>query len=780
MSNSPEDIDSVRADRAAAVVETLLSGTCGDPAGVLGPLAPADPGGPPARGPASRHEACRVRVFLPPALEVAAGAGDGASWTPLARVHVEGVFEGEVAGAASAYRLRVGWDSGETSVVEDPYRFAPTLSAADLEAFRDGAETRLEALLGARQLERDGVRGTRFAVWAPGVLAVNLMGSFNGWEARRHPMFPIGDTGVWELFLPGVGAGARYKFQIRARPETGGKTRRRAERPPALEKADPLGFQMEVRPRSASIVTAASAHEWTDEAWLARRADRQAAGRPLSIYEAHLGSWRRDEAGAWLGYRELARTLLPYVREQGFTHIELLPVTEHPHDLSWGYQTVGYFAPTSRYGTPDDFRAFVDAAHALGLGVILDWVPAHFPLDAHGLARFVGRPLYEHADPRRGGHPDWGTAIFDYGRPEVMSFLVSSARFWLETFHLDGLRVDAVASMLYLDYSRAEGEWEPNELGGRENLEAVAFLRRLTTALREAVPGTLLCAEESTTWPGVTAPVEEGGLGFHLKWNMGWMNDTLAYFGADPTRRRDEHRRLTFSLHYAHHERHLLPLSHDEVVHLKRSLLSRMPGTYEEKFAHLRLLLAYMWTHPGAKLLFMGGEIAQWAEWSEQTALSWELLDHEPHRGIQRWVRTLNDRYRSDPALHALDEDPAGFEWADVHDAERSVLAYYRWAPEWKEFVAVVANFSARPWDAYRAALPMAGGYQAILDSDDPAYGGRGRTRLHGPAEEAPLHGRAASIVLDLPPLTAVLLRRSGSDGVAGGAPAEPPVDQPA
>jgi len=767
MSDSPEEMRKVRTARTEDALEALVDGTCGDPTGVLGPLDAARPGA--AGDDGSGEGKGRVRVFLPPALEVAAGPGGEEEWTPLARVHLEGVFEGTIPDTR-VYRLRVVWDTGETSVVDDPYRFAPSLTEADFEAFRRGEETRLDRLLGGRPLERDGVGGTRFAVWAPGVVAVNVMGSFNGWEGRRHPMFPVGDTGVWELFVPGVGPGAKYKYQIRPRDPAGeSEAARRASVPDALEKADPVGFQMELRPRTASIVAPPSGHAWTDDGWLARREDRQAEGRALSIYEVHLGSWRRDERGAWLGYRELAGTLLPYVRDQGFTHIELLPVTEHPHDQSWGYQTVGYFAPTSRYGTPDEFRAFVDAAHGLGLGVILDWVPAHFPLDAHGLARFTGRPLYEHADPSRGGHPDWGTAIFDYGRAEVISFLVSSARFWLESFHLDGLRVDAVASMLYLDYSRAEGEWEPNELGGRENLEAVALLRRLNAAVREALPGVLLCAEESTTWPGVTAPVEEEGLGFHLKWNMGWMNDTLSYFQTDPARRVDEHRRLTFSLHYAHHERHLLPLSHDEVVHLKRSLLSKMPGTYEEKFAHLRLLYGYMWTHPGAKLLFMGGEIAQWAEWSEQTELSWGLLEHETHRGIQRWVRALNARYRSDPALHALDEEPAGFEWADVHDAARSVLAYYRWSPEWKEFVAVVANFSARAWPGYRAALPVAGEYEITLDSDDVRFGGRGRSRLHGPAEEVPLHGRAASMSLDLPPLAVVLLRRAGvSDGPPG------------
>ncbi len=774
MANPPDDDRRGPAGPAAEILDTILAGTCGDPTGVLGPFDPApvekagEGGG--GEAAAARPGPYGVRVFLPAALEVEAGVVP--VWSRLERVHPEGVFEGVVTGSGPGYRLRVRWESGHSSIVDDPYRFPPALSAADFERFHAGEETRLQERLGAHAAERDGVRGTRFSVWAPRAVAVNLTGSFNGWEGRRHPMFPVEDTGVWELFLPGVGAGATYKFQVRA-PAPRGTARRAAEAPLTLEKTDPFGLRMELRPRSASIVSSPEAYAWGDEAWLARREERHLPGRPLAIYEAHLGSWRRHDDGSWLGYRELARTLLPYVRDAGFTHVELLPVTEHPHDASWGYQTVGYFAPTSRYGEPDDFRAFVDEAHRLGLGVILDWVPAHFPLDAHGLARFDGRPLYEHADPRRGDHPDWGTAIFDYGRPEVVSFLVSSARFWIDAYHVDGLRVDAVASMLYLDYSRAAGEWEPNVLGGRENLEAVAFLRRLTTALREGCPGALLSAEESTTWPGVTRPVADGGLGFDMKWNMGWMNDTLAYFATDPARRPEEHKRLTFSLHYAHHERYLLPLSHDEVVHLKRSLISKMPGPYEEKFANLRLLFGYMWTHPGAKLLFMGGELGQWAEWNEAVALDWGVLEHEPHRLLGRWLEALNARYRSDPALHALDEEPGGFEWADVHDAERSVLAYYRWAPGWDHLVAVVANFSARSWTGYRAALPTAGDYDVALDSDDTRFGGRGRTRLRGPAEEVPLHDRPASIELDLPPLTVVLLERAGR-------PQAPAEDQPA
>jgi len=627
-------------------------------------------------------------------------------------------------------------------------RTEPTDDA--LAAFHEGTETRLADLLGAHVLGRDSVEGTRFAVWAPRARGVDVVGSFNDWESGRDPMTPIGASGVWERFVPGVGPGALYKFRVRT--GEGG-----------VDKADPLGRETEVRPRSASIVPADSSFDWTDGEWMAHRAAGVARGAPISVYEVHLGSWRRAEDGSWLGYRELARDLLPYVRDLGFTHIELLPLTEHPHDPSWGYQTVGYYALTSRYGTPADFRAFVDEAHRLGIGVLLDWAPAHFPLDEHGLARFDGSALYEHVDPRRGLHPDWGTAIFDYGRPEVVSFLVSSARFWLEEYHLDGLRVDAVASMLYLDYSRGEGEWEPNEEGGRENLEAVGFLRRLTDTLHETCAGSLLCAEESSVWPGVTAPAEEAGLGFDLKWNMGWMNDTLEVMGTEPHRRFALHQKLTFSQQYAYSERYLLPLSHDEVVHLKRSLLSRMPGAYDEKLAGLRLLLGYQWTQPGAKLLFMGGEIGQWSEWDEGAELSWELLDYEPHRQLGAWVGELNRRYRDCDPLHALDEAREGFEWVDVHDAQHSVLVYLRRARESADFVLVLANFAAEMWRGYRTGVPTEGGYEIVLDSDATEFGGAGRTRLAGPAVARPLYGRPASLELDLPPLSVVVLAPSSA-----------------
>ncbi|MGH7541751.1 MAG: 1,4-alpha-glucan branching protein GlgB, partial [Gemmatimonadota bacterium] len=685
--------------------------------------------------------------------------------TPLRRVHPEGVFEADLPDPAPGrYRMRVTDAEGRAREVEDPYRFGATLAPERFAAFTAGTETRLDRLLGAHPCRHEGCTGTRFAVWAPRARAVNLIGSFNRWEGRTHPMRPVGSTGVWELFLPGVGPGALYKYEIRPRvPGREGGADQDAD-VPSLDKADPLGFRMELRPRTASVVTVPPARRWKDRAWMAERAARDLAREPVSIYEAHLGSWRRSESGEWLGYPALAETLLPWVKELGFTHVELLPLTEHPHDASWGYQTVGYFALTARYGTPEEFRAFVDEAHRLGLGVLLDWVPAHFPLDAHGLWRFDGFSLYEHPDPRRGHHPEWGTAIFDFGRPEVISFLVSSARYWLEEYHLDGLRVDAVASMLYLDYSREQGQWLPNEWGGRENLEAIAFLRTLNDALHDACPGLLLCAEESTAWPRVSAPTEEGGLGFDLKWNMGWMNDTLRVFGTDPYARPHEHHRLTFSIHYAFSERFLLPLSHDEVVHLKGSLLSKMPGGYDEKFGNLRLLFGYLWAHPGKKLLFMGGEFGQWSEWDENGTLDWALLDFPLHDGVRRWVVALNRLVRREPALHALDHTPEGFEWLDVHEAPRSVLAFVRWAPEWREFVAVVANFAGARWHGYRLALPRAGRYEVVLDSDATCFGGEGS----GPGElittDEPLHGRPASVALDLPPLSIRFLRWIGAE----------------
>lgn len=590
------------------------------------------------------------------------------------------------------------------------------LDAADLLSFRKGEHVRIHEFLGAHLRVDEGVEGACFAVWAPHARSVHLAGDFNGWEGRHHPMHRREEAGVWELFVPGVAEGARYRYEI--------LTARRHR----VEKSDPVGFAMESWSGSASVVVDLRRYVWGDAAWMERRAEDQAPSAPISIYEVHLGSWRRrGEPGSWLSYRELAATLLPYVKDLGFTHLQLLPVTEHPFDGSWGYQPIGYFAPTSRFGAPDDFRHFVDAAHQMGLGVILDWVPAHFPRDPHGLARFDGTHLYEHADPRRGEHPDWDTAIFDYGRPEVASFLTSSALFWLEEYHVDGLRVDAVASMLYLDYSRAAGEWVPNIRGGRENLEAVDFLQRLNDTLHAEHPGALRIAEESTTWPGVSRPAGEGGLGFDLKWNMGWMNDTLRFLQLPFAERAAHHDTITFSIMYAFGERYVLPLSHDEVVHLKRSLLGKMPGVEAERFAGLRSLYGYMWAHPGRKLLFMGGEIGALREWDHDGELDWTLPTLPLHHGLQRLVRDLNKLYGGEPALHERDDSGDGFEWLDVHDSRRSVLSFVRRASDPRELVVVVANLSARDQPAYELELPAGGRYRVLLNTDSKRYGGQGR-----------------------------------------------------
>jgi 1,4-alpha-glucan branching enzyme len=519
---------------------------------------------------------------------------------------------------------------------------------------------------------------------------------------------------------------------------------------------------MELRPATASVVAPPSAFAWTDEDWMASRSGVREGRSPMSVYEVHLGSWRAAEDQAWPGYRDLAETLLPYVKDLGFTHVELMPVMEHPLDESWGYQTVGYFAPTSRYGAGDDLRAFVDRAHEIGLGVIFDWVPAHFHTDAHALGRFDGTALYEHPDPRRGFHPDWGTYVFDLGKPEVRAFLISSALHWIESFHADGLRVDAVASMLYLDYSRADGEWLPNAQGGRENHDAVEFLRTLNDTVHTAVPDAVMIAEESTAWPRVSHRTEEGGLGFDQKWNMGWMHDTLDYLSADPLFRKGLHERLTFGLMYAFSERFVLPFSHDEVVHGKKSLLGRMPGAYDEQFAHLRLLLGYQWTHPGKKLLFMGGEFGQWTEWNVGGELDWTLLEHSSHRGIQAWVRALNASYQAHPALHRLDFGADGFEWLDCEDRDRSVVSWLRWDEGWKDFVLVLANFTPIDRPDFAVPVPRGGRYRVVLDSDDAAYGGgSGSAPGEVRARPEPLLGRDHHIVVDLPGLTLRVYRCS-------------------
>ncbi len=695
--------------------------------------------------------AVSVRVWRPNAetVEVVTAKGRVA----CERTHEAGLFEVTLEAGDPAEPYRISVDGDEPT--HDPYRFGPVHSDAELARVRE-PDGRVHEVLGARPLVHEGVPGTVFAVWAPAAEAVSVVGDFNGWKSTRHPLRARGSTGVWELFLPGVGPGAHYKYRILSRADG-------AER----LKADPCGRSMQLRPDTASVVEPLPAHAWGDADWIASRSERQAFDRPMSIYEVHVGSWRRHPGAkprkgepGWMTYRELADELVPYVKDLGFTHIELMPVTEHPYDASWGYQTVGYFAPTARHGSADDLRYLVDTAHRAGIGVILDWVPAHFPRDPHGLGKFDGTHLYEHADPRKGIHPDWGTYIFNYNRREVVAFLISSALYWIEQFHIDGLRLDAVASMLYLDYSRDEGAWVPNKYGGRENIEATAFLRLLNDTIHRECPGALVIAEESTAWPGVTHPATQGGLGFDVKWNMGWMHDTLEVMQADPLFRKGVYDKLTFGITYAFVERFLLAFSHDEVVHLKKSMLRKMPGETLDKFAGLRLLYGYMWTHPGKKLLFMGSEFAVWNEWDVEGELDWALTEEPMHAGMLRWVRALNALYADRPELHEMDGDGRGFEWIDCHDHERTTITYLRWSPEWNSHVLVTANFTPVTWEGFKVATPAAGSYEVLLCSDDPDFGGGGR--LGGAVfetVEGELLGREQWLELDLPPLTVVVLR---------------------
>ena len=619
------------------------------------------------------------------------------------------------------------------------------LTEHDIYLFREGTHTKLYGKLGCR-LEADGAH---FAVWAPNAEAVAVIGDFNGWDGAAHPMFPRWDSsGIWERFVPGVAAGTAYKFRITPR------------RGAAFDKADPYALYAELPPKTASRAWRLD-YAWGDGEWMASRGRRNALSAPMSIYEVHLGSWRRRD-GNWLGYREAAHELADYVEKMGFTHVELLPVSEHPFYGSWGYQCTGYFAATARYGTPQDLKYLVDHLHQRGIGVILDWVPSHFPDDGHGLSCFDGTDLYEHADPRQGYHPDWHSSIFNYGRHEVRAFLLSSAHFWLEEFHFDGLRVDAVASMLYLDYGRRHGEWIPNRYGGRENLDAIEFLRMLNESVYRDFPDVQMIAEESTAWPMVSRPVHLGGLGFGLKWNMGWMHDTLSYFQQDPIFRRYHHNTITFSMMYAFHENFVLPLSHDEVVHGKGALIGKMPGDTWQQFANLRAMLGYMWTHPGKKLLFMGGEFGQRREWMHEGELEWWVLQYAEHAGMQRWVADLNRVYREQPALHEVDFEPAGFEWVDVHDHEASTLSYLRRSRS-GDTVLVVCNFTPVPRLSYKLGVPQAGYWRELLNSDGAEYFGSGMGNMGGlHTWDEPSHGRPCSLRLTLPPLAVVIFRWEG------------------
>jgi 1,4-alpha-glucan branching enzyme len=691
-----------------------------------------------------------VRAFRPYVRDMALHNLANGRVYPMTRVHPDGFFEAllpDVTRDALDYRLRVTWPDGAVSDVDDPYRYGPVLTGFDQHLFGEGTHVRAFDRLGARPMTH-GVRGVHFAVWAPNARRVSVVGDFNGWDGRVHPMRALLDAGVWEIFLPDLGEGHRYKFEIVTRDGH------------VVLKADPYGRYFETPPQTASLVCSDS-YAWDDGEWLARRRTQGMwHRRPMSIYEVHLGSWRRRADGQSLSYRELAETLVPYVREMGYTHIELLPVMEHPFSGSWGYQVIGFFAPTSRFGRPEDFKFFVDQCHRHGIGVILDWVPGHFPKDIHGLARFDGTALYEHADPRQGEHQDWGTLIFNYGRSEVRSFLLSNALYWIEEFHIDGLRVDAVASMLYLDYSRNAGEWIPNQYGGRENLEAISFLQELNRRLGAEHPDVPTIAEESTSWPGVTRPVHLGGLGFTYKWNMGWMHDMLDYCKQDPIFRKYHHNRITFSMLYAFSENFVLPFSHDEVVHGKGSMIGKMPGDVWQKHASLRALYGYMFTHPGKKLMFMGGEIAQWREWNHDWQLDWEGLGDSLHEGMQRWVRDLNRVYGAERSLWEVDFEPAGFRWIDPNDHEDSVISFVRCADSATEHTVVVVNFTPVPRFGYRIGVPRGGGYRELLNSDSEIYGGS-NVGNGGWVEavEEPSHGFTHSMSLTLPPLGFLLLK---------------------
>jgi 1,4-alpha-glucan branching enzyme len=669
------------------------------------------------------------------------------------------------------YTLRFRFADGAVWERDDPYRFLPTLGEVDLHLFGEGTHRRLWEKFGAHLRTIDGVHGVSFAVWAPNARRVSVVGDFCGWDGRLFPMRRLGG-GVWELFVPGLGPDAVYKYEIRTRE---GMLRL---------KADPFGAKMQQAPETASIVVDRASYRWADDEWMAGRGRRDPVREPMAVYEVHLGSWlrRADDPERVLSYREIAPALAAHVAGLGFTHVELLPIAEHPFYGSWGYQVTGFYAPTSRYGSPDDFRFLVDTLHQRGIGVILDWVPAHFPKDDYALRRFDGTALYEHADPRLGEHPDWGTLIFNYGRHEVRNFLLANALYWLDEFHVDGLRVDAVASMLYLDYSRAPGQWLRNRYGGRENLDAIDFLREVNEAVRTDYPGCFMVAEESTAWPGVTKPVSEGGLGFTFKWNMGWMHDTLEYMAKDPLYRPWHHDQLTFAMMYEYSERFIMPLSHDEVVHLKKSLLDKMPGDAWRRFANLRLLLAYQWTRPGKKLLFMGSEIAPWGEWNHDRSLEWHLLDSPPHAGIARFLGELGRLYRDLPAFWCHDHDPHGFQWIDVADRQNSVISYVR--RDGADHAVVVLNFQPQPRQRYRIGVPARGTYAVALSSDDPRFGGSGYPmpeRLE--SEAVPYHGHQFSVELPLPPFGALVLLPGALDADADAAPAasaEPiPLDVP-
>jgi 1,4-alpha-glucan branching enzyme len=707
-----------------------------------------------------------IRAFNPAAERIDVLHPEGE--TVMTRVHDAGGWEATLEfPQIPDYRLRVTYPGGFPAEVDDPYRYGRVITEYDIYLFSQGRHTRIYDKLGAHVMRIGDADGVHFAVWAPNADRVSVVGDFNAWDGRLHPMRRLGPTGVWEIFIPGVQEGQRYKFEIRSMLHG-----------ELLLKADPYGFRFEKPPLSASIV-ARREHTWGDAQWFLDRAACKAwFKRPMATYEVHIGSWARvpEENDRWLTYRELADRLIPYVKEMGFTHIELLPVMEHPFFGSWGYQVTGFFAPSSRFGSPDDFKAFVDACHQNGIAVILDWVPGHFPKDAHGLARFDGTQLYEHADPRQGEHRDWGTLIFNYGRNEVRNFLLANALFWLEEFHLDGLRVDAVASMLYLDFSKNEGEWVPNKYGGTENLEAIEFLRQLNELTHGEHPGSVTIAEESTSFPGVSRPAHLGGLGFTYKWNMGWMNDTLEYIKQDPIYRRYHQRLLTFSLLYAFSENYILPFSHDEVVHMKGSMWGKVPGDAWQKAATLRALYGYMYAHPGKQLMFMGAEFGQHREWSHDRSLDWHLLEEPLHKGLQQFVKDLNRVYAGEPALYQCDFEPSGFQWIDCNDSDNSVVALMRRGESREEFVMAIVNFTPVARHGYVLGAPRAGRYDELLNSDSELYGGSNVGNdgaVH--TEAVPSHGYPQSLRLTLPPLGFLLLKpHSASESIPTPSPVPP------
>ncbi|KGJ03703.1 1,4-alpha-glucan branching enzyme [Paracoccus halophilus] len=719
-----------------SVLNRIVQGRHDDPFAVLGP-----------------HRRDRVRhvtVFDPGAAEMAALVAGKAH--PLDPVEgYSGLFHGKVPGA-KPYRLR-GRREAEEWQVEDAYRFGPVLGEMDEYLLGEGTHRRIWQVLGAHVIEHEGVRGTHFAVWAPNARRVSVIGDFNAWDGRRHVMRRRGATGVWEIFMPELGEGTAYKYEILGAYGS------------LHQKADPVGFGSQHPPATASVVRDISGYGWSDQGWMGTRADAQRVDRPISIYEVHLGSWRRKDGGRPISYKEAASELVEYASDMGFTHLELLPISEYPFDGSWGYQPVGMFAPTIRFGPPHEFRDLVNAAHKAGLGVILDWVPGHFPTDAHGLGQFDGTALYEHADPREGFHQDWNTLIYNYGRVEVMNYLTSNALYWLREYHVDGLRVDAVASMLYRDYSRSDGEWVPNKDGGRENYEAIAMLQEMNRLTYGEEPGIMTVAEESTSYPKVSRPVHEGGLGFGFKWNMGWMNDTLDYMTRDPVHRRHHHHQMTFGLHYAFSENFILPISHDEVVHGKGSMLSKMPGDGWEKFANLRAYYGFMWGHPGKKLLFMGQEFAQGAEWNHDAEIDWACMGHPLHYGMQQLVRDLNALYRATPALYARDCDGAGFQWIEANDADNSVYAWIRRGNSGDPEAVVLCNFTPVERSAYRLGFPQPGRWREALNTDAEAYGGGGRGNLgHVTAVPGESHGQPAHADIVLPPLSTLIFVKDRDD----------------